>query len=96
MFGDKKHYNVSAISAIILAIIGFVGVLDSLLEFNMGIGWSGWLFWAFILYFVVKLKHPPVIDELPLDRKRMFLGYVSFFIFVISFSPSPLILNAIG
>ena len=96
MFGDKKHYNVSAISAIILAVIGFAGVLDSLLEFYLGIGWSGWLFWAFILYFVVKLKHPPVNDVLPLDRKRMFLGYISFFIFVISFSPSPLILNAIG
>jgi len=45
---------------------------------------------------VLKLKHPPVTDILPLDRKRMFLGYVSFLIFVISFSPSQLILNAIG
>jgi len=96
MFGDKKHYNVSAISALILAIIGFAGVLDSLLEINSGIGWSGWLFWAVILYFIVKLKHPPVPDVLPLDKKRMALGYLSFFIFVISFSPAPLMLNVIG
>ena len=96
MFGEKKHYNISAVSAIILFVIGFAAVLDSLLEFNIGIGWSGWLFWAFILYFIVKIKHPPVPDVLPLDRKRMFLGYVSFFIFVISFSPAPLMLNVIG
>jgi hypothetical protein len=96
MFGNKTHYNISAISAIILLVIGFAGVLDSLLEFNMGIGWSGWLFWAFILYFVVKLKHPPVPDVEPLENKRMLLGYISFFIFVVSFSPAPLMINVIG
>ena len=32
MFGDKKHYNVSAISQLYLLVIGFVGVLDSLLN----------------------------------------------------------------
>lgn len=96
MFGDKNHFKFSAIAAIGLLILGFGGMLDSLLELNIGIGWSGWLFWAFILYFIVKLKHPPVNDDLPLDNKRMFLGYVSFFIFVISFSPAPIILKGIG
>jgi membrane-associated protease RseP (regulator of RpoE activity) len=95
MFGNKTHYNISAVAAIILMVMGFAGVLDSLLEMNLGIGWSGWLFWAFILYFFVKLKHPPVPDTLPLDRKRIVLGYISFFIFIISFSPTPLLLNII-
>jgi membrane-associated protease RseP (regulator of RpoE activity) len=93
MFGNEKHIQISSISTLILAVLGFFGVLDSLLELNFGFGWSGWLFWALLLYFVVKLKHPPVADVLPLDKKRLFLGYVSFFIFVISFSPSPLILK---
>lgn len=93
IFGNDKHIHISSISTIILAVLGFFGVIDALLELNFGIGWSGWLFWALILYFVVKLKHPPVADVLPLDKKRMFLGYLSFFIFVISFSPSPLILK---
>ena len=96
MLGDEKHIKISSISTIILAVLGFAGVLDALLELNIGFGWSGWLFWAFILYMVVKLKHPPVPDTLPLDRKRMFLGYVSFIIFVISFSPAPLMLNGAG
>lgn len=95
MFGNKTHYNISAVAAIILMVMGFAGVLDSLLEMNLGIGWSGWLFWAFILYFFVKLKHPPVPDTLPLDSKRIILGYISFFIFIISFSPTPLLLNII-
>jgi membrane-associated protease RseP (regulator of RpoE activity) len=95
MFGNDKHIKVSSLATIILAIFGFIGVLDALLELNYGYGWSGWLFWAIILFFVVKLKHPPVADNLPLDSKRMFLGYVSFFIFVISFSPTPLLINGL-
>lgn len=93
VFGDERHYKISSIATIMLAIFGFAGVLDSLLELNYGIGWSGWLFWAIILFYVIKLKHPPVADVLPLDNKRKFLGYVSFFIFVISFSPTPLLLS---
>jgi membrane-associated protease RseP (regulator of RpoE activity) len=96
MLGGENHTKISSISTIILAVLGFAGVLDAVLGLNFGFGWSGWLFWALILYFVVKLKHPPVPDVLPLDRKRMLLGYLSFVIFVISFSPAPLILNAIG
>ena len=96
MLGNENHIKISSISTIVLAVLGFIGVLDALLGLNYGFGWSGWLFWAFILYVVVKLKHPPVPDVLPLDRKRMFLGYISFFIFVISFSPAPLMINAVG
>ena len=96
MLGNSKHIKISSISTIILAVLGFIGILDAFLGLNYGFGWSGWLFWAFILYVVIKLKHPPVPDVMQLDRKRMILGYISFFIFVISFSPAPLILNGIG
>jgi hypothetical protein len=96
MFGDKNHFKISSISAIILLILGFGGLIDSFLELNSGIGWSGWLFWAFILYFIVKLKHPPVADVLPLDKKRMYLGYLAYFILILSFSPAPIMLNMAG
>lgn len=95
MFGDEKHFKISSISTLILALIGFIGIIGSLLELNIEIGWSGWLLWSFILYFVVKLKHPPVPDASVLDKKRIFLGYISFIIFVISFSPTPLMLKII-
>ncbi|MBT8382562.1 MAG: site-2 protease family protein, partial [Ignavibacteria bacterium] len=56
-------------------------------------GWSGWLFWALILDFVIKLKHPPVPDSNELDSRRKLVGYFSFFIFLISFSPMPIMLT---
>jgi hypothetical protein len=74
-------------------VFGILGLIDSMLEFNYGIGWSGWLFWALILYFVIKLKHPPVPDNNELDPNRKRIGYLSFLIFIISFSPIPIMLT---
>jgi membrane-associated protease RseP (regulator of RpoE activity) len=96
MFGEKKHYNLSVIGFIALFVLGITGIIEATLEMNMGFGWSGWLFWALILYFIIKLKHPPVMDSTPLDNKRMILGYISFIIFIISFSPAPIVLNIAG
>lgn len=96
MFSDKKHYNISVISFLFLFILGITGMVEALLEMNFGFGWSGWLFWALVLYFIIKLKHPPVMDTTPLDNKRMILGYISFIIFILSFSPAPIVLNLVG
>jgi len=93
MFGDEKHYKISGIAFIIMFVFGLVGLIDTTLELNYGIGWSGWLFWALISYFVIKLKHPPVLDTTELDNSRMMIGYTSFFIFLISFSPTPIMLT---
>jgi len=93
MFGEKNSFKISAISFIILFVLGVSGVIDSTLELGLNAGWSGWLFWALILYFIIKLKHPPIPDPVPLDNKRMYIGYLSLFIFIISFSPAPIVLN---
>jgi membrane-associated protease RseP (regulator of RpoE activity) len=93
MFGEQNHYKVSVIAFIAMFLFGIVGLVDGLLELNYGIGWSGWLFWALILYFVIKLKHPPVPDPNELDPRRKLIGYFSFFIFIISFSPMPIMLT---
>jgi hypothetical protein len=52
-------------------------------------GWLGWLIWGLILTFVIKLKHPLIYDDSKLNSFRMFLGYLSYFILIISFSPVP-------
>lgn len=96
MFGEKKHFNISVISFIALFVLGITGMIEATLEMNLGFGWSGWLFWALILYFIIKLKHPPVMDTTHLDNKRMILGYISFIIFILSFSPAPIVLNFAG
>lgn len=93
MFGDKKHYAVSAIAFIFLFIVGIAGILDSTLGFNFGIGWSGWLFWALVLYFIIRLKHPPVADESELNTGRKILGWISFIILILSFSLAPIMIT---
>lgn len=96
MFGEKNHFKIAVIAFVFLFIFGISGFVDSVLNLNLNIGWSGWLFWALILYFVIKLKHPPIEDDEPLDSKRMILGYISFMILLLSFSPNPIIITSIG
>ena len=89
MFGEKRHFNIALISFVILAALGIMGLLDEIFDLNYSTGWSGWLLWAMVLLIVIKLKHPPVHDEEELDVTRKFLGYLSFFILIISFSATP-------
>ncbi len=91
LFGEKKSYTIASIAFILLLISGVSGFVDTLLlGMNINFVWSGWLIWAMILYFVIKIKHPPIPDFSELDTKRKIFGYLSFFIFVISFSPAPI------
>lgn len=93
MFGEKIHETIASISMLLLFGFGALGLLDIVLEFNYNIGWTGWLFWGFVLYFFIKVKHPPVNTFEKLDTKRMILGYVSIFILLLSFSPTPFIVG---
>jgi membrane-associated protease RseP (regulator of RpoE activity) len=93
MFGEKNHFKVAVISFVFLFVFGIAGLIDNIMELNLNIGWSGWLFWALILYFIIKIKHPPIPDNMELNPLRRFFGYLSFFIFIISFSPTPFIIT---
>ncbi len=89
MFGEKNHYKIASVSFIVLLVLGFLGLAESFLNFNTYFGWVGWLFWALLLFFVIKIKHPNVPDYTELNKTRMWLGYISFLILVLSFSPTP-------
>jgi len=89
MFGDKIHEAIASISMIVLLVIGITGILDTYLQLNFGFGWMGGLLWAVILYFFIKVKHPPVPYYEKLGTGRMILGYVAMLIFILSFSPTP-------
>ncbi|MBL3658872.1 site-2 protease family protein [Fulvivirga sediminis] len=56
-------------------------------------GYSGWLLFAFILGRVIGVHHPKSLVEEPLDWKRKLLGWISLIIFIISFSPAPIMLQ---
>ncbi len=87
MFGDK-HKLISRVAFIIILIIGVIGFLP-LIGITAPFGWTGWFFWGIILFFVVKLDHPHVMNEEPLDNLRTLIGWGTFFLFLLSFSPSP-------
>ncbi len=93
MFGQKIHEHWAGITMLLLAFLGFEGIFENLLNIDLGIGWSGWLFWGAILYFVIKIKHPPVDYFEPLGKGRMAVGYFAIFILIVSFSPAPLVLS---
>lgn len=90
MFGGKNHYKFAVISFIILIVLGAAGFLEEYFNLSTSFGWPGWLFWALILFFIIKIKHPSIPDNTELDSTRMFLGYLSYFILIISFSPTPI------
>lgn len=87
MFG-RKHGSVARITFASLLVLGLSSLLP-LINVNIIFGWFGWLIWALILFVVIKLDHPPVMDDTPLDRKRMVVGWLTILIFVVCFSPSP-------
>lgn len=87
MFG-RTHRKVARIFFYVILAIGILGLLP-LVGVNIDFGWTGWLFWCAILFFVVKLDHPPVMDSTPLDKKRMIIGWLTILIFIVSFSPTP-------
>jgi len=91
IFGVKKHEICANISWYILVLMGVFGGIDLLIDNNFGFGWLGWLFWALVLRFIIKIKHPQVAWFEELDLKRKILGFLAIFILVISFSPTPFI-----
>ncbi|MBL0744392.1 site-2 protease family protein [Chryseolinea lacunae] len=53
-------------------------------------GYSGFLFFAFIVGRFVGIQHPPSLVEEPLDFRRKVLGWIAVVVFIICFTPAPL------
>jgi membrane-associated protease RseP (regulator of RpoE activity) len=52
-------------------------------------GYSGWLFFAFLLGRVMGIIHPEVSGQRKLNRTRITLGIVAIIIFILCFTPQP-------
>ena len=73
----EKHQRVSKWIIPILIVLGILF-------------WSGWIIWAFLML-ILGYKHPPVVyPEIPLDGKRKFIGWMSFVIFILTFTAVPI------
>ncbi len=75
LFGEK-HRLISKGAIPVLIVLGILF-------------WSGWIIWA-VLMIIIGYRHPPVVyHAIELDRKRKIIGWVSFIIFIITFTPMP-------
>lgn len=54
-------------------------------------GYSGWLFFAFLLGRVMGLAHPEVNGTKELSRNRKIIGWIAIVIFILCFTPQPFI-----
>jgi membrane-associated protease RseP (regulator of RpoE activity) len=75
----EKH---TAFSKLLIGVMFMMGLLL----------WEGWIIWG-VLLLVLGFKHPPIIySALPLDPKRKIIGWISLAIFVLTFTPVPIVI----
>jgi hypothetical protein len=52
---------------------------------------TNWLLWTILILFVIRLKHPPTMDDqIELDADRKVLAWSSYLIFITCFPPMPI------
>lgn len=90
MLGEK-HKIVAKIFFGITLAMGLVGLLPFFgIMFLAKYGLFNWLIWSFLILFVIKIEHPPLLDPEPLDPKRIGWGLFGLFIFIVCFTPVPI------
>lgn len=57
----------------------------------LGFVWSGWWFWAFLIFFLGRIPAAPYDMITPLDTKRKIIGVITLIIFVLVFIPVPIV-----
>ena len=73
------------------AALSMFAVQFLLMDLVPGIeGYQGWLLFAFILGRFIGIEHPRSEIEVPLDPKRVLLGWIALIIFILCFSPAPI------
>jgi len=93
MFGEKAQEKIAWVAMFFLLMAGGMGVINQFYDTGITIGWTGWFLWALLLYFVIKVKHPPVYDNTPVSIGRLLVGYFGILIFILSFIPMPFIIG---
>lgn len=87
LFGEKaRRIFPLAIGALIA-----LSFLPSLLTFSLGAFNYSWLLWVFILFWLGNVRTQPLDDITPLDGKRRALGYFMLLLFILLFTPIPMV-----
>lgn len=56
-------------------------------------GYTGWLLFSVLIGRFIGVDHPPVVDNSQLTTGRKILGWVALIIFILNFSPQPLVIE---
>jgi membrane-associated protease RseP (regulator of RpoE activity) len=79
---------------IIYALVGkkhkAIALIGLLLFGALVIKYPGWIV-LFLLLILFGYKHPPTLDERPIDLKRKIIGLITIVIFFLSFTPEPFV-----
>jgi len=87
LFGEKARKIFPIAMGVLIALIFLPGLLTlSLAALNFS-----WLIWAFILFWLGNVRTTPLDDITPLDTKRRVIGYALLIIFVLIFTPIPMV-----
>lgn len=56
----------------------------------LGVFSINWLVWALLVFFLIKIKHPPILDEHePVTKRELMIGLIALGIFLLTFIPVP-------
>ncbi len=92
LLGNKHRIVARIFFGLVLAmgVVGLIGIFPLPgFERLSGYGLFNWLIWAILIFFVIKIDHPPVYDPEPMDTKRKLWGVFALFMFISSFTPVP-------
>jgi membrane-associated protease RseP (regulator of RpoE activity) len=87
LFGEKARRIFPVAIGALLAL----SFLPSLLTLSLGAFNFSWLLWVFILFWLGNVRTQPLDDITPLDGKRRALGFFMLLVFVLLFTPIPMV-----
>ena len=87
LFGEKAR----RIFPVAIGALLVLSVLPSLLTLSLGAFNFSWLLWVFILFWLGNVRTQPLDDITPLDGKRRALGFFMLLLFVLLFTPIPMV-----
>ena len=87
LFGEKARRIFPVAIGALLAL----SFLPSLLTLSLGAFNFSWLLWVFILFWLGNVRTQPLDDVTPLDGKRRALGFFMLVLFILLFTPIPMV-----
>ncbi len=89
LFGSGHKYIARIFFGITLGM-GLLGLLPFVGIYMFAeYGLLNWLVWALLMFFVIRVDHPPFYDPQPVGTGRKLWGLFALFMFVTSFTPVP-------